>query len=80
MIEPELGASVVETIQRNVDAILAAGGIPALNHPNFRWAITASEMAEVNGLKLFEVYNGHPSPFLSQLYGRKPGSFGCSAA
>lgn len=31
-----------------------------LNHPNFRWAVTAEELAEVVEERFFEVYNGHP--------------------
>ena len=57
---PREGSSVVETIQLNVDAVLAAGGMPSLNHPNFRWSITPEELAQVDRLALFEVYNGHP--------------------
>ncbi len=58
-IQPAVGASVVETIQKNVDAVREAGGTPSLNHPNFRWAVTPGEMGQIHGLKLFEVYNGH---------------------
>ena len=31
-----------------------------LNHPNFRWSITAEDLAHVVEEKFFEVYNGHP--------------------
>jgi len=31
-----------------------------LNHPNFRWAVTAEDLAHVVEEKFFEVYNGHP--------------------
>jgi hypothetical protein len=30
-----------------------------INHPNFRWGITAEELMQVKGEKFFEVYNGH---------------------
>ena len=60
-IQPIVGTSVVDTLQKNVDAVRAAGGTPSLNHPNFRWAVTAREMGQIHGLKLFEVYNGHRS-------------------
>ncbi len=33
---------------------------PILAHPNFQWAITAEMMLEVDELRFFEVYNGHP--------------------
>jgi len=60
LVDPAHGTSLLETVQRNVDAILAAKGLPSLNHPNFGWAISSRELAAVRGLSLFEVYNGHP--------------------
>jgi hypothetical protein len=32
-----------------------------LNHPNFKWAITAEELMRIDHEQFFEVYNGHPS-------------------
>jgi hypothetical protein len=58
-IQPIVGTSVVDTLQKNVDAVRAAGGTPSLNHPNVRWAVTAGELGQIHGLKHFEVYNGH---------------------
>jgi len=60
LVEPQGGNSVVEVLQRNIDAIRAARGVPHINHPNFRWAITVEELAQVRNNKLFEIYNGHP--------------------
>jgi hypothetical protein len=60
VVEPQGGNSVVETIQRNVDAIRAAQGVPHINHPNFRWAITTEELRQVRNNKLLEIFNGHP--------------------
>jgi len=54
------GTSVTDTLQRMVDGIRAARGVPSINHPNFGWAITADELAAVQRTRLFEVYNGHP--------------------
>ena len=59
-LPPTFGRSVVKTIQMNVDAILAAGGVPSLNHPNLSWAITPAELSQVRRLHLFEIFNGHP--------------------
>jgi predicted metal-dependent phosphoesterase TrpH len=59
-IEPQGGTSVVDVIQRNVDAIRAASGVPHINHPNYRWAISADELRQVRNNRLFEVFNGHP--------------------
>ncbi len=60
LIPPQGGASVLETIQRNVDAIRSAAAVPSINHPNFGWAITADDLRRVRNDRLFEVYNGHP--------------------
>lgn len=50
----------VEALQENIDNIRAAGGIPQLNHPNFGWALSAAEIKRLKGLRLIEIYNGHP--------------------
>ena len=60
LVAPQGGSSVVDILQRNVDAIRAARGVPHINHPNFRWAITLDELRQVRNTKLFEVFNGHP--------------------
>ncbi len=65
LIEPQTGENVAETIRLNIDAVLEQREetgqemVPHLNHPNFRHAVTAEDMASVENLKLFEVYNGH---------------------
>ena len=59
-VEPQGGKSVADVIQRNVDAIRDAKGVPHINHPNFGWAITAEDLKKVQNNKLFEIYNGHP--------------------
>jgi hypothetical protein len=58
-VEPRHGSSVVDVVQRNLDAIRQAGGVPHINHPNFGWAITADELRQVRNDKLFEIFNGH---------------------
>jgi hypothetical protein len=60
LVAAQQGASVLETVQRNVDAIRAANGVPHINHPNFGWAISANELAQVRNTRLFEIFNGHP--------------------
>jgi hypothetical protein len=59
-VAPQGGTSVVDVLQRNVDAIRKSGGIPHLNHPSFRWSITREELQQVRNNRLFEVFNGHP--------------------
>ncbi len=46
------------TVQANVDAVRAAGGIASVNHPNFRWMLSASVFTSLRDVRLFEVYNG----------------------
>lgn len=49
-----------------VRAQRAATGQPMfahLNHPNFRWAVTAEEILQVDQQRFFEVYNGHPTVY-----------------
>lgn len=58
-VDPQGGKSVVDTLQRNVDAVRAAAGVPHINHPNFEWAITADDLKQVQNNKLFEIFNGH---------------------
>jgi hypothetical protein len=60
VVEPQGGTSVVDVLQRDVNAIRAAKGIPSINHPNFGWAISAGELKQVRNTKLFEIFNGHP--------------------
>ena len=59
-VPPQGGTSVVDVLQRNVDAIRRANGIPHINHPHFRWSITREELQQVRNNRLFEIFNGHP--------------------
>lgn len=61
LVKPTGGNSVVETIQNNVNAIRKVEGVPHVNHPNFNWSITADDLKRIKNLKLFEIYNGHPT-------------------
>lgn len=58
-VAPQHGSSVLDVVQRTVDAIRSAGGVPHINHPNFGWAITADDLKAVRNDRLFEIYNGH---------------------
>lgn len=67
LIKPRGGDSVLEVMQRNMDALLAQRRatdqpmILHLNHPNFGWGVTAEELMRVKGERFFEVHNGHPA-------------------
>ncbi len=54
---------VMRRLLRQVAAQEEAIGRPILthlNHPNYRWSVTAEELAAVVEERFFEVYNGHP--------------------
>ena len=65
LIPPQGGNSVVDVLQRNINAVLdqrEKTGIPMLvhiNHPNFHFAITIEDMIALQGEQFFEVFNGH---------------------
>lgn len=65
-IPPLGGNSVYDTMQNNVNAVIAQRertGQPImihLNHPNFGYAVRAEDLMKVQGENFFEVYNGHP--------------------
>lgn len=67
VIPPQGGSSVRDVMQRNVDAVLdqrrrtGRSMFPHINHPNFGWAVTAEDIAALEGERFFEVYNGHPA-------------------
>jgi hypothetical protein len=64
-IPPQGGETVREVIQNNVDAVhhhhheTGQEMFPHLNHPNFQYAVTAEDLAYIEGRDFFEVYNGH---------------------
>lgn len=60
LVTPQGGTSVVDVLQRNVEAIRQANGVPHINHPGFRWAVSREELQQVRGNRLFEIFNGHP--------------------
>ena len=53
-------ATTLATLQANVDAIRAGGGVPSVNHPNFRWALSAADLIALHDGNLFEIHNGGP--------------------
>ncbi len=61
VVEPIDAGGVVQTIQANVDAIIQAGGIASINHPNYKWAIDLKALKQVVGASLVEVYSGVPA-------------------
>jgi hypothetical protein len=60
LVTPQGGKTPVEVLQRDIDAVRAAGGIPLVNHPNFGWAFGAEELLQLHGVTLLEIASGHP--------------------
>jgi hypothetical protein len=60
LVEAQHGTSVLDTLQRNVDAIRDARGVPHVNHPNYGWAITGDELQRLERYRLLEIFSGHP--------------------
>lgn len=69
LVTPQGGNSVTEVMQRTVDAVLEQRrktGVPMfphINHPNYRFAITAEDLIGLRGERFFEVFNGHPQVY-----------------
>ncbi|MCH8825095.1 MAG: histidinol-phosphatase [Planctomycetes bacterium] len=65
LIPPQHGDSVLDTIQRNFDAVIEQSKrfnqpmFAHINHPNMGHAINAQTIARIKGERFFEVYNGH---------------------
>jgi hypothetical protein len=60
VVPPQHGETPVDVLQNNVNAIRKAGGIAAINHPNFGWAFGAEELKTIEGATLLEIASGHP--------------------
>ena len=73
LVEPTDADEIVPTIQANVDAIVSAGGIASINHPNSLWSYDHDHISQVTGASLLEVFNGHP---MTNGYGA-PGKASC---
>ncbi|MCB0599818.1 MAG: hypothetical protein KDC28_01270 [Saprospiraceae bacterium] len=65
LIEPQEGESVVEILQKSIDAVQQQREetdqpmIIHLNHPNFHYAVSLEDMIALKGEQFFEVFNGH---------------------
>jgi hypothetical protein len=59
-VGPQGGATPAESLQRNIDAMRRTGGLIQINHPNFGWSLSASDLQATRGAHLIEIFNGHP--------------------
>jgi hypothetical protein len=63
-IAPRSGATVAEAIGNNLDAVRASSVrtgrdvLAAVNHPNYKWGVTAEDLASRGDLRFFEFWNG----------------------
>ena len=60
VVKPQGGATPVDVLQRDIDAVHKAGGIALVNHPNFGWAFGAEELLQLRDFTLLEIASGHP--------------------
>jgi hypothetical protein len=51
---------MADSYARNFAAIRAAGGLPQLNHPNWRFSVRLGDMLALPDSTIFEIRNGHP--------------------
>jgi hypothetical protein len=56
-VNQQHGNTIIETLQNNIDAINAAGGIAQINHPNWHYAFNDSALSRVKNCPLVEIYN-----------------------
>jgi hypothetical protein len=60
VVAPQRDSTLVGTVQKNVDAVRAAAGVPHINHPNFGWALSSEVLSKVKNDRLLEIFSGHP--------------------
>ncbi len=60
VVPPQHGATPVEVLQRNIDAVRKAGALALINHPNFGWAFGAEELLQLEHANFLEIASGHP--------------------
>jgi hypothetical protein len=49
---------LADTFKTNIAAIIAAHGIPQVNHPNYHWSVTPEDLYDIPDDCLLEVWNG----------------------
>jgi len=52
-----------DILAMHVKHILASGGLPVLNHPNFVTGLQIADIVPVRDLKHIELFNGHPQVY-----------------
>lgn len=67
LVREQYDSTMLGTVQKNVDAVRAVSGVPHINHPNYKWAISQDVLFKIQNDKLLEIFNGHP--FVNNLGG-----------
>ncbi len=66
IIPPQGGDNISDVLQNNIDAVISQSketGVPMIahiNHPNYKDAISLSDLLPLKNNHFFEVFNGHP--------------------
>jgi hypothetical protein len=60
VLPPTHEGDVRTRLQGNIDAVRGVGGVPSVNHPNFRWQVRVDDLAELRDVRLFEIHNAGP--------------------
>lgn len=60
LVLPEGSPNILKSLQKNVQDIREAKGVPIIAHPNHRWSFGATEIKQIEKCRLFELFNGHP--------------------
>jgi hypothetical protein len=53
-------ASKTGALSNAIASVLAQGGVAIVNHPNFDWALSSSEVIAARNAQLLEIASGHP--------------------
>jgi len=53
----EVGKTVAETLQNEINAVRLVGAVPQINHPNWKWSFGEKEMLALQDVHLFELLN-----------------------
>jgi hypothetical protein len=56
-VQEQHGETILQTLQSNIDAINAAGGIAQINHPNWKYSFDERALSQVKNCSLVEIYN-----------------------
>lgn len=56
-VKTQHGNTFLETLQNNINAINAAGGIAQINHPNWRYSFNHEILSLIKDCPLMEIYN-----------------------